>query len=513
MTYFRQKENQSYEKYLVESLKELKVLPKSVKKFPQEFDEDHDYYIVNHQQITLREGDNDYKEFRVNPVPEDFSIRYGCELETCFVLNCSMKKVEKDIREIFVEKNQTGKVFWRDWEKLILYHIRVNLVPTFTKKFLEKFRYAYIMGYHQEEAIFVDLKTGLQIFDSKKVDTYKTLQFAQDASVKCGDSDPDNESLTVHCEIISPILEDITDIKLIYENLISQICNESNESSGFHVNVSAADSKGKEIELTPGLLFEICHQWYPYEKKNYPDLRGDNNHYAVNMSLLVDNLDLVNYFYKRHDGKRITKEELFVPEKSYGLRNLIYMDEIEGKYHSLHLKPNSNILEFRVFPSSSDMSILLKYVKDALKIIEKAFTNFIKDPEKIAKEYFRVRTPYYRDKYFKSFFYKGSYQIYKQLMKYDAEFPNFEEYLKDFDTEIIIEKEVTESYFLFFTQKKTIQQKITQKGLQEGFHKYNKKISLNNRGKYREESMQVEYKPQEDYIRVFNYDNVTYQEI
>lgn len=297
-------EEKSFSKFVLESLIKLGVAPKKTKTLGVKINPNYRYFIYENNQIEIKAGENNFFEFIVTPLPKSFAIRYGCELETCFVLNCKTNEyndfLAKKIKDKKDENNYEKKV--EKWTDLILFHIKTNLAPYFTKEFLKRFPYAYIMPYHSEDAVYIDLASGEEIFKHKEVDAYKTLQFAQDASVKCGDTNFEDNSLSVHCEIISPILKDISEIKLVYENIISEDCNSSNSSAGYHVNVSIVDDSSKteepkQIKLTPGFLYEICKRWYPFEKKNYSEYRGQGTPYAINMSEIVDDVEYMQVIY------------------------------------------------------------------------------------------------------------------------------------------------------------------------------------------------------------------------
>lgn len=508
MSYFKyDPDKQDYEDYLVSSLKKLGVLPPRTKRFPQEFTEENDYYIVNDQQITIRPGDGDYKEFRVDPIPKDFSIKYGCELETCFVLNCTTKEFDDYLQEELKEARYLRRKKKKDrynlkWEELVLYHIKINLSPRLSKKFLKKFPYGYITGYHTEEGIYVDMKTGDVLEKEKKVDSYETLLFSQDRSVVCGDSPYEEEkSLSVHCEIVSPILTDLSEIKLIYENLISPVCNISNESAGFHVNVSAVNEKGKQIELTPGLLFEICRYWYPFEKKNYATYRGEGSKYAKDVSKFVDFPEAMRYLVFRNDGEEISDKE--VRQNTHFIREIFYVDEIMDKYTSLHKKPNTNILEFRVFPSKNTLDDLIEYTKKGIDVVTKGLKSFNKSYTRIAREYFEAKTFYNLElKIFDDMDYEGTLTLYDFLNFQLNGVKDHNEMFKDWSREIKKIIPVTTTYLFFFSETRNQILIDYEEGLVEGDHLY---ISYD---KHHKLTIRINYDPKNNYIKIYDFTSV-----
>ena len=496
--------NEDFSKFVLKALIELDVVPKKTKKFNLNFDIDiyTRYFIYNNIQIEILAGENDFFEFKSIPLPTSYDIRYGCELESCFVLNCKTNEYNNFIAEKIKDKKKETDYEKRveKWTDLILFHIKTNLAPYFTKEFLKRFPYAYIMPYHSEDAVYIDLASGEEIFKHKEVDDYKTLQFAQDASVKCGDTDPNDTSLSVHCEIISPILKDISEIKLIYENIISEACNSSNSSAGYHVNVSIVDEKGSQVELTPNILLEIVKRWYPFEKKHYAEYRGQGTEYAINMSEIVDDVEFMQVIYKKIDKSKIEESEILVPDSKYGLRNLFYLNKINDKYTSLHRKPNTNILEFRVFPSKNKMVLLLDYTKKAIGIIEKSIKYVLDNSDKISYEYNYLDYIYNESPYFNfnlyNYDYKGSFKIFQKLVKRLNGIDDALQVFEKFTTKIEIEEEQITTFLFFFTEKRMVKIAKKIKGLVPGDHKYKFKT------KFFKKTMKINYLPEKDFIEI-----------
>jgi hypothetical protein len=505
------------------ALVQLGVISKKGKKEKLDITPEYKYFIYKNNQIEIKEGENNFYEFIVTPLPTSYSIRYGCELETCFVLNCNTNEfndfIAKQIKEKKEAKGWENKL--TKWKDLILFHIQTNLVPYFSKEFLKRFPYAYIMSYHGEEATYIDLASGEEIFKYKEVDAYKTIQFAQDASVKCGDTDQEDTSLSVHCEIISPILKDISEIKLIYENIISEACNSSNSSAGYHVNVSIVDQEDRQVKLTPVFLYEICKRWYPFEKKHYTEYRGQGSYYAINMSEVVDDVDFMKTIYKFKESpknidkistiqkvgseevqmKPISDDEILGPETKPGIRNLYYMYQINDKFTSLHRKPNTNILEFRVFPSKNKMDLLIDYTKKAIKIIENSVKHVLENPKKVSQEYNDLVSKYEESPYFNFSLYeyndyRGSFKIFQKLAKRLNNIENVMAYFKKFSTEITTEEIQETTFLFFFKEKNTIKVTKKVKGLIPGDHIY----TFEN--KFTKQTLHVKYLPEEDFIEM-----------
>jgi hypothetical protein len=134
------------------------------------------------------------------------------------------------------------------------------------------------------------MRNGNIVSKNLKDEGYRTLIFEPDGSIKCDKTQSKDEvgnvydSIPVPCEIVTPVLSSIEDLRILYEGLLPKHndfpCNQSNPSMGFHVNVSAVDEKGKIVELTRGMFAELIYDWLPYEKKNYKSLRGEGSVYA-----------------------------------------------------------------------------------------------------------------------------------------------------------------------------------------------------------------------------------------
>ncbi len=351
-------------------------------------------YINNSEVLFYPENKktstNKYYKFMVNTIPKNITINFGCELETCFLLNCNIKKDDKKIvidgiddRILSIlpsiKKGDT-------WSNLIIYHLRTNIIPYLTLEFTKKFRFAYILPeYHSKKRIYLDLKNGKIVNNVTENEEYKTLIFEPDSSIKCNTLEDitDSDEITIPCEIVTPILSSLDDIKLLYNGLLSSMCNKSNKSMGFHVNVSAISETGKQVILTRGMLTELIYKWLPYEKKNYKKLRGEGSIYARKIKdILNDNykLQMINLIIKNINGDKIDNDEYF---EKYGLNSWLITDEISNeKHYSLTNHKKNNVIEFRVFPSDTNIDTLLQYTRDAIDVFESAIKKYIDNPQK-----------------------------------------------------------------------------------------------------------------------------------
>ena len=375
----------SFEQFIVNSLKESgikKNLP-TAKKLKDIVNPDFDNVLyIDGNEILIEKVRNLngplYYHFIPNKLSTKINVRFGCELETCFVLNCTSTDVEKYTEALDI-KNTSEKN--EDWAKGVIYHLRNNIIPYLSDDFKQRFTYAFVKGYHAGSGNYLDLRNGNLVSKNVASDDYKTLRFEPDGSIRC---DEVEGQIPYPCEIISPILSSIKEIELLYKGLkIDETCAQSNKSMGFHVNVSGVDENGKMLELTRGMLTELLYGWLPYEKKNYRALRGEGSDYAKKLEDVVnskDNMNFVDMFVKNKNNEPLNNYEYFSP---YGL-NIWYANRNinREKYLSMtHWKKN-NVVEFRIFPSKNDLSLLLNYAKDAMKVFQSSIQNYLDNPEK-----------------------------------------------------------------------------------------------------------------------------------
>ncbi len=313
--------------------------------------------------------DEKFYTFKINKLPKEIHIRYGCELETCFIMDCNKKSDE--------ESNSNKK----SWNEKIIEYLNLNIIPYLKKEFLNKFRYAFIKGYHAEKGFYIDMKTGKSSV-TRLTDTneYETLVFSPDSSIKC-----DKDSNAVPCEIVSPVLSSINDIKILYEGLMTESCHQANSSMGFHVSVSAVDENEKMIKLTNGMMSELIQNWLPYESDNYRKLRGEGSEYAQKIGDLITNREiipiLVNSLVRTINDENIDNLDYYNP---YGL-NLWYAKYLVNnqKYLSMTHHKQNNVIEFRIFPAKNNIKQLLEYNKDAINVFEYSLNNYIHNTQEI----------------------------------------------------------------------------------------------------------------------------------
>lgn len=351
----------------------------------------HNVLKINHHEIQIERNKEELNEYtlRVNDLRQygkKVKVNFGCELEICFVLNCrdgndnaSILEDLSTIRNLFSKKSYTKAD--KAWFNLLMYHIKHNLIPSFTPEFLKRFPFAYVLLEPKEDdAILIDLKTGEVVREEKK-NGYEYLILTQDHSLRCGDSPKYQDynqkgdlDYTVHCEIVSPILNNYEDLRLLYDNLLARQCIVTNKKAGFHVNVSVANIDGTPIALQDGAVSEIMRDWLPYEKKNYEKLRGkEGTIFAVKIEERVGSNDMIRNFLTKKDGSPLTD---YMIKNNPAIKYLVQEYITRVKYTSLHRK-NDSLFEFRVFPSKTDIETLMEYTQDSIDLFRNAVQRYI----------------------------------------------------------------------------------------------------------------------------------------
>lgn len=332
--------------------------------------------LIENQEVLIKVSEENprYYEFKFSKVEDSFAINLGVELETCFELDCTGKNLPKPILEKlnFVNNTKETKNKKFQWMELVIYHLQNNIIPFLSAEFLRKFSYAFVVPIKDSKTgLYFDMKTGNTISNSRKIDDYKTLIFIPDSSIKCNKNGSTGYRLP--CEIVTPVLNSVKDLDLLLNGLTNANCNLSNETTGYHVNVSLVNSKNKIIPITRGLGVTLLKNWLKYEEKHYFSLRGDSNRYAKNLKqkLESDNLQkLIAMTISRKNGDMITKEDFDAP---YGLKYWYGSHLLNHeKYISMTNHKKNNVIEFRVFPSKNDVNTLLKYTQDAIDVMSQS---------------------------------------------------------------------------------------------------------------------------------------------
>lgn len=322
--------------------------------------------------------------FEINKLPKKLTnFNFGVELETCFILNC--EKDDYFDKKLYNKTLSSGN----DWSYLITLYLMNTIVPDLSEEFLELYEYASIFpSYHSDNNnLVLNLRTN-KLMGAIPISDYKTLIFEPDGSIEC---DFDNDKLLpIPCEIVSPVLRNVSELEILLKGLkISPKCNQSNKSTGFHINVSVEDETGQMVKLTKGMLLALIDNWMDFEKKNYVKLRGkEGSEYAKKLRSIIETKQSILKGFEK--GKILNKEgnELEIDEyyTPFGLGYFAILKTISkmwsGKTYAFTNHKNNNVIEFRVFNSRNEIEPLLHYIDDAVTVMKSAFESYIKNPMK-----------------------------------------------------------------------------------------------------------------------------------
>lgn len=296
-------------------------------------------------------------EFNFHKLEKASDIEFGCELEACFNLGC--RKKERPNTEL-----------GDSWETDILYHLMVNITPYLSPEFISRFPTVFIAEIYDEKykfgylySFFVGKVITRYIED---LNPYNTLILTTDGSIECDDQH-------VQCEIVSPILSSVDDLKLLLQGIAPKSCVKVNDSTGFHINVSAVNENGGTLRLPRCTITKILSQWIKYEEKHYKTLRPsfDARSHARPLNSIINDIygpQAISRLIKRKDEKYISDKDYFDKQ---GLNIWLAYQAISiNKTMSVSNVKNNSILEFRMFPARTDHDTLLDYVTDTLKIFK-----------------------------------------------------------------------------------------------------------------------------------------------
>jgi len=473
-TTFQYKPSISFHSFIFECLTKLNLSSGyKVKDFEKIVNPKFDNLLyVNGYEIYITK--NFYKyTFKVSKIDlhSNVETQFGCELETCMILDCS-KPIDSEISKILLKTKQikSSKKKQTEWTTLVHYHLKTNIIPFLSEKFLNKFAYAYIVPYKDAETgVYVSMKTGEIIESKKELDSYRTLFFVPDSSVKCKE-----EKYSFPCEIVTPILASLSDLRLLLEGLINKNCNLSNYSAGFHVNVSGKTNSGKLFPLTTTFNYVMLKNWMQYEKQNYFKLRGEGSVYAKSIENKLRNLGNLGNSENFLNIIIDSDSELSDLDLWYG-NQLINIE----KYISMTEYKRKNIIEFRIFPSKSDINLLIEYTNDALNVFKKSIKEYKQNYDKLVID---IQKTYLKYKF------RNKFTPFKELKLYDEELHflyNYtlkpEAYYKLKPAFLKLEsKELneTESYVMFSCIKSTINSKTKNPEYDIKYYQY--KITRNN---------------------------------
>jgi hypothetical protein len=329
---------------------------------------------------------------KISPISEA-KIKYfkiGCELEVCLDLYCNETLEYKGIilRNLLVHRNKLKKNTYDEkdleyvWFMLLSRYINNNIIPNLNEKFKSKFPKAYIAlkpksGYSDYT---IDFNKKI-IYEDINPILNDCIVFTRDASLVCADTIPlpKNEPdpvfrQTLHCEIVSPILNNTEDFKLLYTTILNPKCIDINNSQAFHVNVSMFDINNEPIYFSPGFVNTFLNYFIPYEDLNYDNYNTEkDSKYAMKLQDYVKDFIFKKYdsimYYDNDKDNKFTYNTLFHKEH---FRSYIDLSE---KYLSIHAKSDT-LLEFRLFPSHNVHTPLLEYVSDCIELLTLTHNDF-----------------------------------------------------------------------------------------------------------------------------------------
>lgn len=373
-------------------------------------------FVMNNYEINIDYIDIKTYNFKIYPIQKnnEIQINFGCELEICIKLEC--------IKDITLrEKNYNifnTKIKERNdaWRILVMEFINDNLLMNIDNTFIDKFPYIFIVfntknGYTN---YLLNLKTK-KYLPKRTVIHYDYLIFTIDESIKCNDN-------SFLCEIVSPILYNIEDIKFLYEKLFINECFSSNESSGFHINISCKNVENP-IYFSYTFIDKFLQYYQIYENLNYKKFRPKGSNFAKPVTQYIQ-----EYTYKSIKPFVQIDED----KKDYFYSNFIENQEfyrsfisLKNKYASLYLK-NPILLEFRVFPSESNFEKLLEYINDVFILINESYndyyTNIIENSKYLQNINIKNIVNYQPLDYYKDYlYYQSDYNIHEIDYKNESE--------------------------------------------------------------------------------------------
>lgn len=290
--------------------------------------------------------------------PQDVEVLFGTELEICVKLTpeCAEEASTKRKKPAMFQDKKWVELFSM-FAKFIL--SKSPLAETMRKRY----GFMYVSGGKKYGANYIlNLSNFLIEQMPKSVEvSYDKPFFTIDRSVVCADfqvkpgyNDPKPKYMpdieeTFHIELVSPILTKMDELKELLEFLGMKKtgCFVANDTAGFHVNVSLRNKKTmKPIPLTSDFFTRTFFPRYKvWEAEVYPKVRPE-----INMS------------YAKCIGD--TNSERF-PE--------LYHKICSHKYVSVHRKTPRELVEFRLFGSSANMSDLLKYTEMSTEFLRNAY--------------------------------------------------------------------------------------------------------------------------------------------
>jgi hypothetical protein len=222
----------------------------------------------------------DLKTYKIDIYPinksNNIKFKFGCELETCLDMYCT-KSSKLKISDIFIKLKSDSKTELSYWTQLLFIYIYYVVIPKVTKKFLDLFPIAYISlkpksGYTDFK---IDMRDGIMTEERNPI-FYNSLVFTRDSSLLCSDTTENpidfSKKLTLHCEIVTPILKSYEELQILYNTLIKPGCLNYNQSTAFHINVSMYDESNNPIYFSNGWIDAFMDKFEVYEDQIFKEL-------------------------------------------------------------------------------------------------------------------------------------------------------------------------------------------------------------------------------------------------
>ncbi len=379
-----------FQKFIFEKIKENFGINVSNKKL-NNLNENiiNNILIIDDYEFNIsKKKENEYEisYYKINK-DKEVKFLFGCELETCILTQCSNHNLLVKLNEYKDMENE--KLVIEYWVMLVKTYIE-NIIFKYTnEEFISKFRYGCIIIHPKNNIIdyIIDFKkkTIYKNKDENIINKYKYLIFTRDSSLICGDNleayEFSKDIITkeklrkdsFHCEIVSPKLNDVKDIIVLYQTLFKNNCFKGNESSAFHVNVSMLNTKNEKIYFSRGFLDCFLDLYEKYENKNYDKFRPYGSWYAkrireYSLGYIYKNIKSIINFKNSVEVENFNKN--FLEGKKYYRSFIDFQDNPSAKYNSIHTKER-HILEFRLFPTEDDKKILMNYVIDSIELLRK----------------------------------------------------------------------------------------------------------------------------------------------
>jgi hypothetical protein len=285
-------------------------------------------------------------------------VLFGVELEICVKLTPECAQMPASVRLKSTDFQE------KKWDRLFsLFGQKILKKSPLAETMKKRYDYMYVSGGEKYGANFkLNLSTFLlEPMPESQTIGYDKPFFTIDRSVVCADYRvkvghrnrrenymPDIEE-TFHIELVSPILTKLDELQELLEfiGMKNPSCFVANDTAGFHVNVSLRNKKtGKPIPLTSDFFTRTFFPRYKvWEADVYPQVRHE-----------ID-----TYYAKCIGGTDAEK----YPE--------LYHEICQNKYVSLHRKEPRELVEFRLFGSTSNMSDLLKYTEMATEFMRSTY--------------------------------------------------------------------------------------------------------------------------------------------